>query len=222
MVIGGILQSWEHARDSKEREIRLTHVLKLSKKDFIKIFSSLKEAKKAGGIKSYSTVSPGFYSEDEAGKYYDTVKAMQKVLEDEKIEVKKDIKRLSKKEYIKKYSVYMYPDWKYKVNGKSFYDVLGNTKYKKISHDEAKKIKNPGFFKEVVGLGGYESLLVPPPDSEALGERWEKENNKTSSKKTTSTKSNNLTGKLKELNKLYKDGALSKKEFTKAKNKLLK
>ena len=42
MVIGGILQSWEHARDSKEREIRLTHVLKLSKKDFIKIFLIIK------------------------------------------------------------------------------------------------------------------------------------------------------------------------------------
>ena len=45
MVIGGILQSLEYARDSKEREIRLTHILKLSKKDFIKIFSSHKEAK---------------------------------------------------------------------------------------------------------------------------------------------------------------------------------
>jgi len=46
--------------------------------------------------------------------------------------------------------------------------------------------------------------------------------NKASSKKTSSSKSNNITEELKELKKLYKSGDLSKKQFEKAKDKLLK
>ena len=92
-----------------------------------------------------------------------------------------------------------------------------------FTSEEAEKIKNPGFLKSYFGLAEYESLLVPARDSEALGEGWDYVNNETSSKKTTSTKNNNnLSDELEKLKKLYKDGTLSKEEFTKAKAKLLK
>ena len=117
----------------------------------------------------------------------------------------------------------LYPDFKYKVNGLNYNDVMGYPKYKIVLHEEAEKIKNPGFLKSYFGLAEYESLLVPARDPEALGEGWDYVNNETSSKKTTSTKNNNnLSDELEKLKKLYKDGTLSKEEFAKAKKKLLK
>ena len=221
MVIGAIGQKISQAAAEEERRVRLPQVDKLSRKDFIKKFTPEKLfSPKVADEKWYA--SAYFGNKEEAGKYYDCVKKIKKEAQEETEEARKDIKRLSKKEYIKKYSVFKYPDFKYKVNGLNHNDVMGYAKYKIVSHEEAEKIKNPGFLKSYFGLAEYESLLTAPPDPEALGRVWEEENNTTSSKKTTSSKSKNLADELKELKKLYKDGTLSKEEFTKAKNKLLK
>ena len=92
---------------------------------------------------------------------------------------------------------------------------------------------------------GGETTTVKDPNSKNTGYQWEKIRKGTwnpasiifskygtlagefmpeeaTSKETTSTKSNNITEELKELKKLYKSGDLSKKQFEKAKDKLLK
>ena len=223
MVLGGVIQKITKAQEDQKRDVLLSNVAKLSREEFIKKFTSKKIILGLNPEDKWWAGTTKFGNEKESGKYYDTVKAMQKTFEDERVEAKKDIKRLSKKDYIKKYSVYKYPDSKYKVNGESFYEIMGDLKYVKISHEEAEKIKNPGFLRSYFALAGYESLLIAPPDPEALGSVWEEENNKTSSKITSSEKNkNNLSDELEKLKKLYKDGTLSKEEFTKAKKKLLK
>ena len=221
MVIGAIGQKISQAAAEEERRVRLPQVDKLSREDFIKKFTPEKLfSPKVADEKWYA--SAYFGNKEEAGKYYDCVKKIKKEAQEETEEARKDIKRLSKKEYIKKYSVFKYPDFKYKVNGLNYNDVMGYPKYKIVSHEEAEKIKNPGFLKSYFGLAEYESLLVPARNPKEMGESWELVNKK-GSKKTTSTKNNNnLSDELEKLKKLYKDGTLSKEEFTKAKAKLLK
>jgi len=217
MVIGAIGQKISQAAAEEERRVRLPQVDKLSRKDFIKKFTPEKLfSPKVADEKWYA--SAYFGNKEEAGQYYDCVK---KIKEEEKQE-DKDITKLSKEQYIKKYCVYRYPDFKYKVNGLNHNEVMGYPKYKSVSHEEAEKIKNPGFLKSYFGLAEYESLLSPPRNPKDVGESWELVNKK-GSKKTTSTKNNNnLSDELEKLKKLYKDGTLSKEEFTKAKAKLLK
>ena len=95
-----------------------------------------------------------------------------------------------------------------------------------ITNERAEKILHPSFARKWIFSTpfseDYNTNYLTQPDLKKLEKDWNLANKNKQSKKETSSKSDNLTGKLKELNKLYKDGALSKKEFTKAKNKLLK
>ena len=94
-----------------------------------------------------------------------------------------------------------------------------------LSEDGSKTVDDPnpektGQVWETIRKGTWnpESIIFSKHGSVPLEENPEK----VTSKETTSTQSDNLTSELKELKKLYKDGTLSKEEFTRAKNKLLK
>ena len=205
MVIGKILQQYEQERQYRKYEKLLKKgikkdALKLKKKDFL-----IKWKKDPiiieNDITTYFSGLENFY--DAENNFHQTQQ-----------ECENDALKMSKVEYVKKHLKIFYIDGK------------------KMSREQAEKLAKPtvkSFFLEntaKVRLDWQLEDLESGKRKKDLETKWEKYNKNNTSKiklkKTSSLKGNNITDELKELKKLYKSGDLSKEQFEKAKDKLLK
>ena len=244
MVLGGLIQKMNWAQADEKRNVLLSNIAKLSRKDFIKKFASKKFLMERNPEDKWWAGTTKFGTEKEAGEYYDLIKEVQKETDNERKQMNEDKKKLSREKFIKKYDVYKYPNYKYKVKGHLYFDLLGRHKSTIIPKDKALRalqgkakffessletgnITGPGVRNYNSGSPNFQSLAEIRSAEKVLGDAWDEINKKVSRKEvsrkeTSPEKKGNLADELKELKKLYKDGTLSKEEFTKAKKKLLK
>ena len=141
MVLGGVIQRMTEAQRAEIRRVMLEHAKKLSRKDFIKKFTSdTFFLGKAADEKWWAGTAKIGTAEDAAG-YYDSITELEKEPKDEAKDYVEDLNKLSKNNFIKKHDIFKHPNYRHKFSKNYFrqlaFEHLGGIKMEPINKKHA-------------------------------------------------------------------------------------